>query len=180
MDDMRHFLTPEIISGFHEKAVEFGTTNRIYYCNPTYSTFLHPVNINGDRGECPICLVATCTICKGPSHQGDCPQDTGVQQVLLWQIGRVGSDVQNARLWLSLVLVATILRAAAKLNVRMPHHNASDPLDRLHIPRPTDLISGVLISPRVLRLRRSMEDLSMPSMVGGSPACWSRACRRSG
>jgi hypothetical protein len=82
MDDMRHFLTPEIISCFHEKAVEFGTTDRIYCSNPTCSTFLYPVNIKGDQGECPVCLVETCTICKGASHTGDCPQDTGIQQVL--------------------------------------------------------------------------------------------------
>ncbi|KUJ06668.1 uncharacterized protein LY89DRAFT_661654 [Mollisia scopiformis] len=82
IDAMRHFLTPEIISGFHEKQIEFGTTNRIYCSNPTCSTFLYPANITRDRGDCPICLVATCTICKGASHSGDCPQDTGVQQVL--------------------------------------------------------------------------------------------------
>ncbi|KAF8860128.1 hypothetical protein BDZ45DRAFT_588835 [Acephala macrosclerotiorum] len=82
MDSMRHFLTAEIISGFHEKKVEFGTTNRIYCSNPTCSTFLYPACIDGDKAECPICLVSTCTICKGTAHPGDCPQDTGVQQVL--------------------------------------------------------------------------------------------------
>ncbi|CZR55118.1 uncharacterized protein PAC_05004 [Phialocephala subalpina] len=82
MDSMRYFLTPEIISGFHEKKVEFETANRLYCSNPTCSTFLYPACITGDKAECPICLVSTCTICKGATHTGDCPQDTGVQQVL--------------------------------------------------------------------------------------------------
>ncbi|KAH7391262.1 hypothetical protein BKA64DRAFT_626226 [Cadophora sp. MPI-SDFR-AT-0126] len=82
MDSMRQALTPELISGFYEKKTEFETTNRTYCSNPTCSAFLYPVNIAGDKASCPMCFTTTCTICKGPDHNGDCPQDTATQQVL--------------------------------------------------------------------------------------------------
>lgn len=82
IDSMRGLLTPEIISDFHEKKIEFATINRTYCSNRQCSVFLYPINIQGDKGKCPICFTTTCTICKGDSHRGNCPKDEGVQQVL--------------------------------------------------------------------------------------------------
>ncbi|KAG4430281.1 hypothetical protein IFR05_014228 [Cadophora sp. M221] len=82
MDSMRQALTPELISGFYEKKVEFETVDRTYCSNPTCSTFLYPVNIVADTGTCPKCLTTTCVMCKAATHKGDCLQDTATQQVL--------------------------------------------------------------------------------------------------
>lgn len=82
MDSMRKALIPELISGFNEKKAEFETTDRTYCSNPTCSAFLYPVNITGDKAACPMCFTKTCIICKGPVHNGDCPQDAATQQVL--------------------------------------------------------------------------------------------------
>ncbi|KUJ24242.1 uncharacterized protein LY89DRAFT_572838, partial [Mollisia scopiformis] len=82
MDLMRPFLSPELISGFHEKGIEFGVADRLYCSNPTCSTFLFPANITGDEIECPLCLVITCTLCKSAAHDGVCPLDTATQKVL--------------------------------------------------------------------------------------------------
>ena len=82
MDSMRKALTPGLISGFYEKKAEFETADRTYCSNPTCSAFLYPVNITGDKAVCPWCFPKTCIICKGPVHNGDCPQDSATQQVL--------------------------------------------------------------------------------------------------
>ncbi|KUJ24183.1 uncharacterized protein LY89DRAFT_634121 [Mollisia scopiformis] len=82
MDSMRPFLPPEIISGFHLKKTEYGTSNRIYCSNAICSSFLYPDNIAGDKAKCPLCFTLTCTICKAPAHIGDCPQDGALQEVL--------------------------------------------------------------------------------------------------
>jgi hypothetical protein len=82
MDSMRKFLTPELISQFYELKGEFETANRTYCWNSKCSTFLHPDNILQNEGVCPICFNVTCTICKGQEHEGDCPKDEGIQQVM--------------------------------------------------------------------------------------------------
>ena len=82
IDAIRHLLIPELISDFHQKKIEYGTQNRTYCSTPECSSFLYPVNINGDKGECSLCFGETCIVCKGRGHTGDCPQDEGVQQVL--------------------------------------------------------------------------------------------------
>lgn len=87
MDSMRQFLTPEIISGFHLKKIEYSTETRIYCSNLICSSFLYPDNIKGDKAECSLCLTSTCTICKGPAHVGDCPQDGALQQVITLATG---------------------------------------------------------------------------------------------
>jgi hypothetical protein len=173
MDDMRHFLTPEIISSFYEKAVEFGTTDRIYCSNPTCSTFLYPVNIKGDKGECPVCSVETCTICKGASHTGDCPASTGSSQ---WRGLEAMFEMQGcgrAWYWLQpyyvsgctsmtalMCILIVCLDVVAKLNVSTLHHGP------VHSPKSTSdsLLYQLSMSYanqffRVLCLRRSMEDL---------------------
>jgi hypothetical protein len=82
MDNMRRFLSPELISQFYELKEEFETPNRTYCWNSKCSTFLYPDNILRDEGVCPKCFNVTCTICKGQEHEGDCPEDEGIQQVI--------------------------------------------------------------------------------------------------
>ena len=82
-DGIRRFLTPELLSQYHEKKIEFRTANRIYCSNLECSLFLHPENISVDEAFCPKCFKITCTMCKGPEHLGDCPNDIGIQQVIV-------------------------------------------------------------------------------------------------
>jgi hypothetical protein len=82
MDSMRRFLTPELISQFYELKGEFETANRTYCWNSECSTFLYPDNVLNGEGVCPTCFNVTCTICKGQEHEGDCPKDEGIQQVM--------------------------------------------------------------------------------------------------
>lgn len=45
-------------------------------------TFIPPVFIRGDRALSPKCQSETCFICKGPSHDDNCPQDTATLDLL--------------------------------------------------------------------------------------------------
>lgn len=82
MANVRMFLKPELVRSFEEKRVEFETPNRTYCHSPRCSMFIHPCNIEDDVATCPECHLTTCTTCKGPAHEGDCPNDTLLQQVL--------------------------------------------------------------------------------------------------
>lgn len=76
------YLSKGTIESFSEKIIEFGTPNRTYCFRPSCSSFLPPSSVVGDKGTCPQCGAATCTICKGESHSNDCPQDIATQEVL--------------------------------------------------------------------------------------------------
>lgn len=84
INDMQRLLTPELNSQYGEKKIEFETSDRTYCSNPNCSTFLYPVNIVEKEkiGICPVCFIVTCTMCKGGEHIGDCPEDSGILQVL--------------------------------------------------------------------------------------------------
>jgi len=87
------FLPSDLAKGFESKYAELSTKNRAYYYDPKCTTFLPTAAISEgtDIGTCPRCEKTTCTICKEPSHTGDCPEDTGLQQLVstanneLWQ-----------------------------------------------------------------------------------------------
>lgn len=85
MDDMRRLLSPALISTYGEKKVEFETQDRTYCFQSSCSAFLYPDNISEQDkvGICAICLISTCTLCKGQEHGGkDCPRDSEVLKVL--------------------------------------------------------------------------------------------------
>lgn len=82
MSNVRMFLEPELVRSFQEKRVELETPNRTYCHSPRCSIFIHPCHIDNDEATCPECDLTTCTICKGEAHEGDCPNDTVLQQVL--------------------------------------------------------------------------------------------------
>jgi hypothetical protein len=76
-DEVARFLSPEIIAKYKEKKIEVETIDRTYCSDPRCSAFLRPEDITGDRGTCPTCSKVTCTMCKAPSHEGDCRADEG-------------------------------------------------------------------------------------------------------
>ncbi|KAI7219520.1 hypothetical protein KC333_g2901 [Hortaea werneckii] len=82
LEAMAPFLGKDLASRFSAKAVEFSTSNRLYCHDANCAAFIPPQTIKGETAECPDCKQETCTTCKAASHQGDCPQDTALQQVL--------------------------------------------------------------------------------------------------
>ncbi|TVY78384.1 ATP-dependent RNA helicase DEAH11-like chloroplastic protein [Lachnellula suecica] len=84
LDDMRRLLSPELISQYGERKVEFETADRTYCSNSACSAFLYPVNITEKEkvGVCPVCFTVTCTMCKGIEHLDECPKDGGILEVL--------------------------------------------------------------------------------------------------
>lgn len=76
------YLSSALIRAFEEKSVEFSSTNRTYCSRPTCSCFISTDNIDGERALCIACGTRTCTICKNNAHDGDCPEDTAIQETL--------------------------------------------------------------------------------------------------
>jgi hypothetical protein len=76
------WFSPQLGGQFRAKILEFNTPNRTYCSEPSCSTFIPPVFIDGDMATCPRCFRRTCIHCKGLHHIGVCPSDTASQQVL--------------------------------------------------------------------------------------------------
>jgi hypothetical protein len=76
------FLTGSLLSRYLAKKIEFDTPNRTYCSNPSCSIFIRLEDITGEQAVCSSCGTVTCTLCKAGQHNGDCPADTGLQQVL--------------------------------------------------------------------------------------------------
>lgn len=78
---VRIFLKSELVRDF-EKKIEFETPNRTYCHLSNCSAFIDARNIHGEGATCLECASTTCTTCKAAAHEGDCPNDTLLQQVL--------------------------------------------------------------------------------------------------
>ena len=82
--NVRAMLSSNTVEQYDLKALETRTQDRTN-CHVKSCLAFIPLNaINGktDIATCPLCRNSTCTTCKGPTHEGVCPQDTGKQQVL--------------------------------------------------------------------------------------------------
>lgn len=79
---VRLFLNSELVHAYERKKIEFDTPNRTYCCLPTCSAFIRTENIQEEVAICLDCGTETCTTCKMGAHQGDCPNDVALQQVL--------------------------------------------------------------------------------------------------
>jgi len=78
----RTFLTEDTILQYEAKKVEVDTIDRTYCSDPTCSTFIPKDIIKFEEAVCPICSKATCAMCKAPKHDGDCPLDADLRDVL--------------------------------------------------------------------------------------------------
>ena len=87
---VRFFLPPDLAKEFEAKEPELSTKNRTYCHDRTCATFIPAHAIENDIASCPRCHRTTCSMCKHPSHSGDCPQDTALQQLL---------EIANAAQW---------------------------------------------------------------------------------
>jgi hypothetical protein len=79
---VRFFLPSDLAKDFEAKYVELSTKNRTYCHDRACMTFIPMESINNEVATCPRCRRTTCTTCKDPSHSGDCPEDTALQQLL--------------------------------------------------------------------------------------------------
>ncbi|KAJ2894594.1 hypothetical protein MKZ38_007392 [Zalerion maritima] len=77
-------LPRDLAAEFGEKRHELDATDRTYCHQRGCSAFIRKENICGRAGRatCAGCGSVTCSICKQQAHQGDCPQDPAVQQVM--------------------------------------------------------------------------------------------------
>ena len=82
IDAISNSLSTEELHRFRIASIEFNTTNRIYCANPRCGIFILPENVQADLARCQECGNFTCTICKQVKHEGDCPQDTAVQETI--------------------------------------------------------------------------------------------------
>lgn len=82
LDQVRFFLPSQLAKDFEAKEPELSTKNRTYCHDQACSTFVPAHAIDNDIATCPKCRRTTCTMCKQPSHMGDCPQDTALQQFI--------------------------------------------------------------------------------------------------
>ncbi|KAI0147732.1 hypothetical protein GGR57DRAFT_505335 [Xylariaceae sp. FL1272] len=82
----RKLLGDDLFKEFQEKAVEILTRKKIYCHRPDCSSFLPYDPRQGRVAVCNNCDAHTCTDCRGACHEGDCPPDPDLQEVL--RIGR--------------------------------------------------------------------------------------------
>lgn len=76
------FLPSEVVREFQIKEIEYRTPNRTYCHRATCSEFIPADTVRGDVATCTVCRSRTCTICKGPFHEADCPEDTATLELL--------------------------------------------------------------------------------------------------
>ncbi|KAI0532787.1 hypothetical protein GGR58DRAFT_488866 [Xylaria digitata] len=82
LDKSQLFLDANVVRQFRQKALELSTPNRTYCHNMSCAAFIPPANCSYTTATCGECRRQTCTTCKGVSHDGDCPNDEQLQQVI--------------------------------------------------------------------------------------------------
>ncbi|TVY45978.1 ATP-dependent RNA helicase DEAH11-like protein [Lachnellula subtilissima] len=82
-EQVREFLTRELMATHEEKRVEFETVDRTYCSDLQCHRFVRPEHITRDLGTCTTCNKSTCTKCKATAHEGDdCPRDETTEALL--------------------------------------------------------------------------------------------------
>ncbi|KIV78087.1 hypothetical protein, variant [Exophiala sideris] len=82
LEEAQIFLTKELKDRFDKAKVEFSSPDRTYCSRESCSAFIPGEQVSGDTATCPDCGTETCVMCKGGSHDGDCPDDTALHQTL--------------------------------------------------------------------------------------------------
>ena len=81
-ENVRLFLTSELIKKYLEKKIEWETKDRTYCSHKDCRKFIGLGHIFADLAVCPTCDHKTCTLCKKASHDADCPKDNELHQAL--------------------------------------------------------------------------------------------------
>ncbi|AEO71239.1 uncharacterized protein THITE_2058763 [Thermothielavioides terrestris NRRL 8126] len=82
LDGCRPLLSATLAGKFLARKAEMDTPNRTYCHRPACSAFVPPPFVVADVATCVRCGKKTCAICKGAAHDGDCPHDEAVQELL--------------------------------------------------------------------------------------------------
>ncbi len=82
LESCRASLPSKLAGEFLAKKVELETPNRTYCHLPTCSAFIPQQFISGEVATCIRCRKTTCVTCKRSSHEGDCPHDPAIQELL--------------------------------------------------------------------------------------------------
>ncbi|KAL7799933.1 hypothetical protein V8C37DRAFT_407427 [Trichoderma ceciliae] len=82
MKDESLFLPAELVVEYQAKELEHNTSDKTYCCLSTCSAFIPPSSIQGDIATCGECQSKTCIVCKGLSHQDDCPEDVTTKELI--------------------------------------------------------------------------------------------------
>lgn len=82
-DGFAEILPATLLVEFIAKAVEYGTSNKIYCHRQQCSAFIPKEDIYRGIAWCPKCRQATCADCKAAPHlEKDCPPDKDEEMVL--------------------------------------------------------------------------------------------------
>jgi hypothetical protein len=81
-EELKAVLPEDLNSQLAKKKEEFDTSDRTYCSVPTCSTFVGAPHITGNDAKCPACEYVTCVACKAPTHDGECPTDETLEEVL--------------------------------------------------------------------------------------------------
>ncbi|KAL7951526.1 hypothetical protein V8C42DRAFT_304332 [Trichoderma barbatum] len=76
------FVSAGILGKYRAKELEYNSVKRMYCHVPSCSMFIPTQFIQDEVATCVKCRKKTCVICKGASHQGDCPKDTATADLL--------------------------------------------------------------------------------------------------
>ena len=77
---VRPYISGDLTVRIEQKAIEFNAPYRTY-CT-SCGSFIKLYDTEGNRGHCPACNQDTCVLCKRRFHNGDCPKDTALEDVL--------------------------------------------------------------------------------------------------
>jgi hypothetical protein len=77
-----HILNYKLVTKYEAKDEELSTSNPTYYSNRFYAKWIPPLKIKAEVGKCYACSTETCASCKNPNHNGPCPRDEDVQQLM--------------------------------------------------------------------------------------------------
>lgn len=75
LDIARPSLTSAKATQFEAKSIELSTKNRTYCHDTSCAAFIPPSGPEVEKATCGVCGLITCTVCKSPSHEGECPPD---------------------------------------------------------------------------------------------------------
>ncbi|KAI7083888.1 hypothetical protein KC356_g7197 [Hortaea werneckii] len=80
--DVKRRLPAGLAERFEAKMEELDSKNRIYCHVPTCSTFIGIGHRSESVAACPACGKETCVKCKAAKHDGECPEDKDLGEVL--------------------------------------------------------------------------------------------------
>jgi hypothetical protein len=76
------FISKALVDRFIEKRDELNTVNPTYCSNSKCAKWIRGRYIVADVATCPHCSRKTCAQCKGKPHQGLCPEDPDVRELI--------------------------------------------------------------------------------------------------